>query len=59
MARRTDQTEQIVDLKEEKVYNVDFKDKTYTVTTFAEMRRQMEEARKKAEEQAKRLAKGK
>jgi len=54
MARRTDQTEQIVDLKEEKVYNVDFKDKTYTVTTFAEMRRQMEEARKKAEDQAKR-----
>ncbi len=52
MARRTDQTEQIVDLKEEKVYNVDFKDKSYTVTTFADMRRQMEEARKKAADQA-------
>jgi hypothetical protein len=52
MARRTDQTQQIVDLKEEKIYNVDFKDKTYTVTTFADMRRQMEEARRKAEEQA-------
>ena len=54
MARRTDQTEQIVDLKEEKVYNLDLKNKSYTVTTFADMRREMEEARKKAEEQAKR-----
>jgi hypothetical protein len=51
---RTDQTEQIIDLKEEKVYNVDLKDKNYTVTTFAEMRKQMEEAQKKAMEQAQR-----
>lgn len=41
----------IVDLKEEKVYDLDMKKKTYTVITFAEMRRQMEEARKKAEEE--------
>ena len=54
MAKRTDQTEQIVDLKEEKVYNLDLKNKTYTEMTFADMRRQMEEARKKAEDQAKR-----
>jgi hypothetical protein len=53
---RTDQKEQIVDLKEEKVYNVDLKDKSYTVTTFADMRKQMEEAQKKAAEQAQRAS---
>ncbi len=45
-------TGQIVDLNEEKVYDLDLRKKTYTVTTFAEMRKQMEEARKKAAEQA-------
>jgi hypothetical protein len=49
---RTDQTGQLVDLKEEKVYDINFKDKNYSVTTFAEIRRQMEEARRKAAEQA-------
>jgi hypothetical protein len=49
---RTDQSAQIVDLKEEKVYDVNLKDRNYTVTTFADMRRQMEEAQKKAAEQA-------
>jgi hypothetical protein len=49
---RTGQTAQIVDLAEEKVYDVNYRDKSYTVTTFAEMRRQMEEARRKAAEQA-------
>jgi hypothetical protein len=48
---RTDDREEIVDLKEEKVYAVNLKDKSYTVTTFADMRRQMEEARRKAAEQ--------
>lgn len=47
-----DTSGQIIDLSEEKIYNLDMKKKTYTVTTFAEMRRQMEEAQKKAEEQA-------
>ena len=42
----------IVDLKEEKVYTLDMKKKSYTVITFAEMRRRMEEARRKAEEDA-------
>ena len=42
----------IVDLAEEKVYEVNLKDKSYKVVTFAELRRQMEEARKKAEEEA-------
>ena len=51
-ATRSDTTGQIVDLREEKVYDIDFKDKSYKVTTFAEIRRQMEEARKKAAQQA-------
>lgn len=42
----------IVDLREEKVYTLDMKKKSYSVITFAEMRRRMEEARKKAEEDA-------
>ena len=48
-----DQSGQIIDLKEEKVYDLDLKKKSYKVTTFAELRRQMEEARKRAAEQAK------
>jgi hypothetical protein len=45
-------TGQLVDLAEEKVYDLDMKKKTYKVATFAELRRQMEEAKKKAEEDA-------
>ena len=48
----SDSTGQIIDLAEEKVYDLDVKKKTYKVTTFAELRRQMEEARKRAEEEA-------
>lgn len=44
----TDTTERIVDLSEEKVYEIDRSKKTYTVMTFDEMRRRMEEAREKA-----------
>src|ERR1700738_4246531 len=51
-ATLNDTTGQIIDLNEEKVYDLDLKKKTYTVTTFDELRRRMEEARKKAEEQA-------
>jgi hypothetical protein len=47
-----DATGQIVDLAEEKVYDLDLKKKTYTVKTFAEIRKEIEEARKKAAEQA-------
>jgi hypothetical protein len=47
-----DTTGQIIDLSDEKIYDLDMKNKTYKVTTFAELRRQMEEARKKAEEEA-------
>jgi hypothetical protein len=45
------ETQQIVDLKEEKIYDIDLKDKTYRVVTFAQLREQMEEARRKAAEQ--------
>src|SRR5262245_55145158 len=53
MARLDDERGQIVDLAEEKIYDLDLKKKAYRVTTFAELRRRMEEARKKAEEDAK------
>jgi hypothetical protein len=49
-ARFGDTDGTIVDLKEEKVYTLDLKKKSYTIVTFAEMRQRMEEARKKAEE---------
>ena len=49
----SDSAGQIIDLKEEKIYDLDVKKKTYKVVTFAELQRRMEEARKKAEEDAK------
>ena len=52
----TGNTSQIIDLDEEKIYDIDLRRKTYKVTTFAELRRQMEEARRKAEEEARREA---
>ena len=51
-ATLNDTTGQIIDLSEEKVYDLDLKKKTYKVTTFAELRRRMEEAQKKAQEDA-------
>jgi hypothetical protein len=45
----TDSAGQIIDLAEEKVYQLDIKRKTYRVATFAQIRQQMEEARAKAE----------
>jgi hypothetical protein len=46
------QTTQIIDLAEEKIYDVDTRRKSFKVTTFAEIRRQMEEAQKRAEQDA-------
>src|SRR5580765_3064113 len=48
----SDTTGQIVDLKEEKVYDLDVKKKTYKVTTFAEIRKQIEDAKRRAQEEA-------
>jgi hypothetical protein len=47
-----DSTGQIIDLSEEKVYDLDLKKKTYEVTTFDELRRRMQEAKAKAEKEA-------
>jgi len=43
---------QIIDLAEEKIYDLDLRRKTYTVTTFADLRKKMEEARQKAASQS-------
>jgi hypothetical protein len=51
-ARFGDSEGTIIDLGEEKIYNLDMKKKTYSVMTFAEMRRHIEEARQRAEEEA-------
>ena len=47
-SRMSDLGGEIVDLKEEKVYELDVKNRTYTVTTFAELRRRMQEQEEKA-----------
>src|SRR4051812_31116505 len=47
-----DRTGTIIDLAEEKVYDLDMKKKTYTVTTFEELRRRAREAAEKAEKEA-------
>ena len=47
-----DSTGQIIDLAEEKVYDIDVKRKSYRVVTFAEIRQRMEEAKAKAEKEA-------
>lgn len=54
MTTSGDNTAQIVDLKEEKVYDLDIRRKTYKVMTFEEIRRQMREAEAKARESASR-----
>ena len=51
-ATMSDTAGQIIDLSEEKVYDLDVKRKTYTVTTFAEMRKELEEAQRQAEQSA-------
>src|SRR5688500_19633037 len=52
MTTTGDNTAQIVDLREEKIYDLDVRRKTYKVTTFEEIRRQMREAEAKAREAA-------
>lgn len=46
-----DRSGELVDLGEEKIYRLDYGRKTYEVVTFDELRKQYEEARKKAEEE--------
>lgn len=45
----SDAMSQIIDLNEEKVYELDMKKKEYRVTTFDELRRRMKEAQERAE----------
>lgn len=51
-ATMSDTTGQIIDLSEEKIYDLDMKKKTYKVTTFAQLRKQMEDAEREAEKSA-------
>jgi len=48
----TDQKGELIDLAAEKVYDIDFKGKSYNVQTFAELRKEWEEAQAKMKEQA-------
>jgi hypothetical protein len=48
----TDTSGRIVDLAEEKIYELDLKDKTYTVVTFAELRQQLKDAQERARREA-------
>jgi hypothetical protein len=50
-ATMNEQTGQIVDLAEEKVYDLDLRKKSYKVTTFAELRQKMADAQKKAQQE--------
>jgi len=45
MSRVEDKTGQIIDLAEERIYQLDIKKKEYTVVTFEELRQQMRQAR--------------
>jgi hypothetical protein len=51
MAQMNGNTGMIVDLGEQKIYQLDTKKKEYTVMTFAEMRAQMEKAKADMEKQ--------
>ena len=46
-----DKTAELIDLAEEKVYNIDLDSKSYKVVTFAEMRQKIQEEQAKAKEQ--------
>jgi hypothetical protein len=48
----TDDLATIIDLAEQQIYEINIRDKSYRITTFAEMRKRLEEARAKAEEEA-------
>lgn len=51
-ATLSDSSGQIIDLSEEKIYDIDMKRKTYKVTTFAQLREEMAKARREAEQAA-------
>ena len=47
----SDKTARLIDLAEEKIYEIDLDGKSYKVTTFAEIRKKMQEDQEKAKEQ--------
>lgn len=49
---RTEDQGQLIDLDEEKIYEINWKKKSYKVLTFEEMRRQMQEAAERMQEQS-------
>lgn len=49
LARMDDESGQIIDLSEQKVYSLDLRKKEYTVMTFAEMRQKAQEAKAEAD----------
>jgi hypothetical protein len=51
MLTSSGETGQLVDLAEEKVYDINFGNKSYKVTTFEELRRRMREAEEKARQE--------
>jgi hypothetical protein len=54
---RSGDTGEIVDLDQQKVYYVDYEERTYTVKTFAELRKEYEDAKARAKERAKETSK--
>jgi len=52
MTTTGDTTGQIVDLREERIYDLDLRRKTYTVLTFEQLRQRLREAEAKARENA-------
>jgi hypothetical protein len=53
---RHDENGELVDLDAEKVYNIDYDRKTYTATTFAELRRKWEEQQERARKEQSRAS---
>jgi hypothetical protein len=56
-ASMTDTTGEIVDLAEEKMYRLDLKKKEYKVVTFAQLRKEWEDAKAEAEKNAEEIQK--
>jgi hypothetical protein len=54
---RTGDRGELIDLDAEKVYTIDFANRTYTVTTFDELRRRWEESQTRAEKHSERAKK--
>jgi hypothetical protein len=59
MLNKNDRSGELVDLSEEKIYRIDYGRKSYEVVTFAELRKQYEDAKKEAAEEAKEQEKSK